>query len=117
MGGSRAPRCDVVRQDRALLMSPNFNAATARPWSATGDDWAIAWSPRAPFLTGSAEVIAELDAILARDETIRLTPTSAPVPSITSEPAAVLAALGRCGRPFTLTGSPPSFESVPDRVY
>jgi len=107
-------------------MSPDLdssgNAENApRPWAAMGDDWTIAWAPKVPYVSGSgpssSTVIAALEAELDRAATIRLTPTSAAVESTTREPAAVLAALARCGRPFTLTGLPPSFESVADRVY
>jgi hypothetical protein len=98
-------------------MSPSSTPSLSSRWTATGDDWSLAWSPRAPFLTGSAEVIAELEVELGRAASIRLTPTSVAVESTAREPAAVLAALARCGRSFTLTGSPPTFESIPDRVY
>lgn len=95
--------------------------SSPRPWTATGRGWAVSWSPLAPHLEGSgprsSSVISAIVAALAKVDEIRLTPTSAAVPANTAEPAAVLAALNRCGRSFTLTGAPPTFPSEPGLVY
>ena len=89
--------------------------ATSPRWLAYGPDWSIAWSPTPPHLTGTAAIIAEIEARLSSVHAIPPTPTSALVPSTTSNSVAVYTALSRCERPFT--ASAPNFESIPGRIY
>ena len=89
--------------------------ATSPGWLAYGPGWSIAWSPTPPHLTGSAAIIAEIEARLSFVDTILPTPTSASVPSTTSNSVAVYTALSRGERPFT--ASAPSFESIPGGIY
>jgi len=82
---------------------------------AYGPDWSIAWSPTPPHLTGTAAIIAEIEARLSSVHAIPPTPTSALVPSTTSNSVAVYTALSRCERPFT--ASAPNFESIRGRTH
>jgi hypothetical protein len=74
---------------------------TAPRWSAAGSDWSVAWSPTPPHLTGSAAIVAEIEARLSLVDTIRPTPTSVPVPSTSSHSVAVYMALALCAGRFT----------------
>ena len=66
---------------------------SSKPWVAFGPAWIFQWSPDAPYLEGSEEVIAAVEAWLDRADTILPTPTSAPVPSTSSNSVAVYTAL------------------------
>jgi hypothetical protein len=90
---------------------------TAPRWSAAGSDWSVAWSPTPPHLTGSAAIVAEIEARLSLVETIRPTPTSAPVPSTSSSSVAVYLVLALCGGHFTTSAWVPTSQSVPGRLY
>lgn len=37
-----------------------------KPWTATGPDWTVSWSPEPPFLTGPEEKLADINAIIAK---------------------------------------------------
>ena len=66
---------------------------SSKPWVAFGPSWIFQWSPEPPHLEGSDNVIAAVEAWLARADTIAPTPTSTPVPSVASNSVAVYSAL------------------------
>lgn len=82
---------------------------------AIGPRWFLAWSPTHPYLEGSDDVIAAVEARLAEDPFIPVTPTGPSVPADVSDPLAVLAALALVApTAFTTHGSPPTIPEVPD---
>jgi len=83
---------------------------TAPRWSAAGSDWSVAWSPTPPHLTGSAAIVAEIEARLSLVDTIRPTATSVPVPSTSSHSVAAYMALALCGGRFTTSAGLPTSE-------
>lgn len=83
-------------------------------WEARGEGWGLTWSPEAPHLGGTAEVVAMVEDVLAAGEFVKVTPTGPSVPSVAAEPFAVVGVLAMLGvRPYTLTGDTPRVLGIP----
>lgn len=90
-----------------------------RAWAAIGVDWRVdVTTTDADYtLRGTPHVVDALEALLASTATLDVTPTG-PTAATATDDLAVVAALARVApSSHRLTGAPPTFPSVPGRVY
>lgn len=85
-------------------------------WSASGDGWAITWRPQPPHLSGSPDVVREVERRLAAQDVILATPTGPLIASDPAEPLAVLVVLREAaGSPVVETdGDVPAVPALPE---
>ena len=102
----------TVHEEAYIADLPRYDAMTSTgglTFEAGSPVGSISWHERAPYLTGDADLVAEVRAVLAASGGwLLVTPTGPTVPAVESDPEAVFAALLHLGR-FEFSGAVPTF--------